>query len=69
MVPGVGGRFVTLTFNVLAEPEPHEPLAVTEMVPPDVPEVAAIDVEVELPVHPVGRVHVYEDAPETGDML
>jgi len=46
------------TFNVLAVPEPHELLAITEIVPPVAPAVAEMDVEVELPLHPDGKVHV-----------
>ena len=37
---------------------PHELLAVTEIVPPVAPAVEVIDVEVELPLHPDGKVHV-----------
>ena len=37
---------------------PHELFAVTEIVPPVAPAVEVIDVEVELPVHPDGKVHV-----------
>ena len=46
------------TFNVLSVLEPHELSAVTEIVPPLAPAVAAIDVDVELPLHPDGNVHV-----------
>ena len=49
--------------------EPHELFAVTEIVPPVTPTVVVIEVEVELPLHPDGNVHVYEVAPETGDIL
>jgi len=69
IVPGWAGVVATVTLNVLAVPEPHELLAVTEMVPPDAPAVASIDVDVELPVHPEGNVHVYDVAPETAAML
>ena len=60
---------VTVTGNVWAVPEPQVLFAVTETVPPVAPAVAVIEVEVEVPVHPGGRVHVYEVAPETADML
>ena len=48
---------------------PHELSAVTEIVPPVAPAVAAIDVEVELPPHPDGNDHVYEVAPGTAVIL
>ena len=69
MVPGCAGRAVTETLNVRGVPEPQELLAVTEIVPPLEPGVADIDVEEELPLHPVGKVHVYELAPVTDDIL
>ena len=58
IVPGWEGIVAIVTLNVLAVPDPHELLAVTDIVPPDAPAVAVIDVEVELPVHPDGNVHV-----------
>jgi len=69
MDPGCAGAEVTDRLNVLAVLVPHAFDAVTEMVPPVAPAVAAIEVEVELPVQPEGNVHVYEVAPETADML
>jgi len=58
MVPGCAGTVVTDMLKVRAVPAPHELLAVTEIVPPVAPATAVIDVEVELPVQPEGRVHV-----------
>ena len=48
---------------------PQELSAVTEISPSMAPAVAVIDADVELPVQSVGSVHVYEVAPDTGDML
>jgi len=48
---------------------PHALLALTEIVPPLAPAVAFIEVEVELPDQPDGKVQVYEVAPVTEDML
>jgi hypothetical protein len=69
IVPGCAGIAFTVTLKVLAEPEPHVLLAVTEIVPPADPGVAEIDVAVELPLHPEGNVHVYDVAPDTADIL
>ena len=58
MEPGWVGGAVTDKLNVRALLVPHELVAVTETVPPVAPAVAAIDVEVEVPPHPDGKVHV-----------
>jgi hypothetical protein len=58
-----------VTFSVRAVPGPQELFAETVTSPLVAPGVTFIDVEVELPVHPDGNVHVYEVAPVTGDML
>ena len=58
IVPGWAGTVVTVTFKVFAVPEPQVLFAVTETFPPVAPAVALIEVEVEVPVHPEGRVHV-----------
>jgi hypothetical protein len=50
------GHTATICDRLLLEP--HELLALTEMVPPDDPTVVLIVVEVELPLHPAGRVQV-----------
>jgi hypothetical protein len=48
----------TVTFNVLAVPAPQALLALTEIVPPEVPAVVEMEVDDELPVQPEGKVHV-----------
>jgi hypothetical protein len=58
MVPGWEGVVITVMLSNLAVPEPHELLAVTPMDPPVEPTVAVMDVDVELPLHPDGNVHV-----------
>jgi hypothetical protein len=60
MVPTAGGVGMvdTVTANVRAVLAPHELTAVTETVPPVALAVAVIDVELELPVQPDGKVHV-----------
>jgi hypothetical protein len=57
IVPGWAGVDETVTERVLAVPEPHELFAVTEIFPLE-PAVAVMDVVVELPLHPAGKVHV-----------
>ena len=66
---GSAGIVALDTFNVLALLEPQVLSAVTDMVPPEDPAVAVMEVVVELPVHPEGKLHVYDVAPDTGDML
>ncbi len=56
MVPGWSGSVDTETLRLRAELVPHALLAVTDKVPPLAPGVAVIEVEVELPVHPEGKV-------------
>ena len=58
IAPGWAGVVATVTLNILAVPEPHELLAITEIFPPVAPAVAVIEVEEEVPVHPDGNVHV-----------
>jgi hypothetical protein len=69
IVPGCAGMTITVTLFVLSGPDPHRLFAYTDIVPPDVPAVAFIEVVVELPVHPAGNVHVYDVAPVTAGML
>ncbi len=69
MDPGCASAVDTVTLCVLAGPAPHELSAVTEMVPPVEPAVALIDVKVGVPLHPEGKLHVYEVAPDTAEML
>ncbi len=59
----------TDTANVRAMLVPQKLLAVTDMSPPLAPTVALIDVVVELPLHPEGKLQVYEVAPGTAVML
>ena len=58
MEPGWAGGAVTDTLNVRALLVPQKLFAVTETVPPLASGVAVIDVDVELPPHPDGKVHV-----------
>ena len=69
IAPGWAGVASTDTLNVRGVPEPQELFAVTEIVPPFAPGVAVIDVEAELPLHPDGKVHVYDVAPFTAVIL
>ena len=52
------GIWVVFTDKVLEELEPQPLFATTEIVPPLVPVVHVIEVEVELPDHPDGVVQV-----------
>ena len=59
MAVGVAGApLVTVVLNVLAPLTPQLLFAVTEMVPPLVPATVVMDVVVELPVQPKGKVQV-----------
>ena len=69
IVPGCPGSADTVTLKVLAAPEPQALFAVTEILPLLAPAVAVIDVEFELPLHPDGKVHVYDVAPFTAVIL
>ena len=68
MPPGAAGTDPMLTASVEAVEAPQEVLATTEIVPPVVPGVAEIELVIDVPVHPVGKVQVYEVAPPTGVM-
>ena len=63
---GVGGAETTLIAIVCGALLPQLLLAVTETVPPLPPARTVIDVVVELPLQPAGKLHVYEVAPVTG---
>jgi len=65
MVPGVGGMLFMVTPKVLAEEEPQELFAITEIFPLVVPAIVVIELVVELPVQPEGKAQVYVDAPLT----
>ena len=56
--PGWEGTAETDAANVRAKLLPQKLLAVTEILPPVVPTVALIEVVVELPLHPEGKLHV-----------
>ena len=69
MLPGVAGEDDTLIFNWLGDELPHEPFATTESVPPVGPGTAVMLLVEEVPAQPLGKVQVYELAPETAAML
>ena len=58
MFPGCAGIAVTVTASVRTALLPQALFALTVMLPPALPAVAAMEVEVEVPVHPGGSVHV-----------
>ena len=58
MAPGWAGTVVTDVVKVLAVLVPQALPAVTDIVPPVAPAVAVMEVEVEVPDHPAGRLHV-----------
>lgn len=58
MLLGCAGRGVMLKFLVLTGLEPQALLATTVIVPPDVPAVVVIELVVEEPVQPLGKVQV-----------
>ena len=68
MAPGVAGGETIVTANVCAAERPHPLFAVTDTVPPVLPAVTMMLVEVDVPVHPLGSDHVYEAAPVTAAM-
>lgn len=59
MIPGcVGIKLVIVTASDLTVLLPQLLLAVTVIDPPDVPDIAVIELVVEVPDHPVGKVQV-----------
>jgi hypothetical protein len=66
IVPGCGGTGLTVTANVCGILLPQPLFAVTETLPLFAPTIAVIEVVADVPVHPVGNVHVYDVAPVTG---
>ena len=60
---------MTVTLSVRGVLEPQVLFAVIEMVPPVVPTVAIIELVVDEPLQPDGKVHVYEVAPVTDPIL
>ena len=65
IVPGVAGAGATVTASICAVELPQLLFATTEIVPLNVPEVAVMLLDVDVPDHPLGNVHVYEVAPLT----
>ena len=53
---------MTETLKLLLSLDPQSLLAVTEMVPPLGPVVVVIELLVDEPVHPEGKLHVYDVA-------
>lgn len=58
MLPGVDGAEVMVTVSDCADDEPQELFAVTVILPPNEPAVALMVLDVEVPDHPDGSVHV-----------
>ena len=61
----------TSTYKIPGSLEPQSLFATTEIFPLIASSfvVIKIDVDVELPFHPIGNTHVYDDAPVTGCIL
>jgi hypothetical protein len=58
IVPGVAGAEFTVIDKVCADEEPQPLFAVTEIVPPLAPAVAVIELVVDVPDQPPGKVQV-----------
>lgn len=58
IVPGCAGVAIGVTASVRGVPVPHALLAVTVMAPEAAVGIAVSDGVVEVPVHPVGGVHM-----------
>jgi hypothetical protein len=69
IVPGVAGIVFTVIANDFTADEPQSLFAVTVIFPDKVLAVVIIEFVIEDPVHPEGKVHVYDVAPFTGAML
>lgn len=69
MIPGVVGAVLTVTANDCADDEPQALFAETVTNPPVVPAAAVIELLVEEPVQPLGKIHVYDVAPVTDVIL
>ena len=69
IVPVCAGVDVTVTLNVRAMLDPQELFTVTEMGPLLDPAIALMEVDADVPLHPVGSDQLYEVAPETGETL
>jgi hypothetical protein len=64
-----GGALLTVTAKVLTMLFPQLPTAVTLMFPLLAPTVVVMEVVVEVPVQPDGKVQMYEVAPLTAEIL
>ena len=58
MIPGVAGGVFTVTAKVCAEEDPQELFAMTEIVPLEASAVVEIELVVEVPLQPPGKVQV-----------
>lgn len=58
MTPGVAGTVLTVMDNDCTAEEPQVLFAVTDTFPLVVLDVAEIELVVEEPVHPLGKIHV-----------
>lgn len=58
IAPGVDGVLTGVTVKVCAALLPQLLLAVTEIVPALAPAVRVMELDVDVPVHPLGAVHV-----------
>lgn len=65
IVPGVAGRGLTVIANVTGAELPQPLFAVTVIFPLVEPAVVEMELVVDVPLQPDGKVHVYEVAPET----
>lgn len=65
MLPGVEGIAVMETGKVIAVLEPQTLLAITVMLPPELPALAKMALELEVPLQPLGNVQLYVLAPAT----
>ena len=69
IISGIAGAVFTVTFNVCGPEEPQLLLADTVISPPEILATVTMAFVVDVPVQPVGKVHVYEVAPATSDIL
>ena len=58
IVPGVEGMVLTVTVKLEAVDVPHILVPVMEITPPVVPAVAEIELDVDDPLHPEGKVQL-----------
>lgn len=60
IIPGVVGIVFTVIAKFCADEDPHELVAITEIVPLDASGVVEIEFVGDVPLQPTGNVHVYE---------